>query len=94
MSGFSMSEDLRSMAQREVERVGIIVDRLVVLDHERASSLVSVLMSYHQDCEGFFRDGKWLQCLEAAFICWAYVDAGLHLGVFSVPDDMKDMFTV
>jgi hypothetical protein len=89
-----MDENLENIAKREMERASTIVRRLVVLDREKASSLVSVLMSYLRDCEGFYRDGKWLQCIESAFICWAYVDAGLHLGVFSVPDDMRDIFTV
>lgn len=89
-----MADDLENIAKREVERADAIINRLVVLDQDKAGSLVGVLMSYHHDCDGFFREGKWLQCIEAAFICWAYVDAGLHLGVFSVPDDMKDTFTV
>ncbi|MBI4894820.1 MAG: hypothetical protein HY833_03760 [Candidatus Aenigmarchaeota archaeon] len=89
-----MTEDLQTIAEREVARVDSIVERMSVIDQDRAASLRGVLMSYYQDCKGFFQAGKYLQCIEAAFICWAYVDAGLHLKVFSVPEDMQDIFTV
>jgi len=89
-----MPEDIEAIARKEVDRVDMIIERMSVTDPERAASLRGVLMSYYQDCKGFFQSGKYLQCVEAAFICWAYVDAGLHLGVFSVPEDMQDIFTV
>lgn len=89
-----MEEDLRKIAEREVARVDMIVGGIEVTDKERAASLTTVLESYHRDCVGFFQKGQYLQCIEAAFICWAYVDAGLHLKVFAVPDGMRGIFTV
>lgn len=88
-----MREDIESKARKEVERVDEIIASLKVVD-ERADSLVEVLKSYHEDCRSFLKRGQFLQALETAFICWAYVDAGLHLGVFSVPKDMRKTFTV
>lgn len=84
---------MERQARREVERVDGIMASLEVLDG-RSESLMSVLRSYHEDCRSFLERGQFLQALEAAFICWAYVDAGLHLGVFKVPDGMRDTFTV
>jgi hypothetical protein len=89
-----MTEDLRTIAEKEVVRVDMIVERMSIIDEDKAAGLRDVLMSYHQDCRGFFQKGQYLQCIETAFICWAYVDAGLHLKVFSVPGDMQDIFTV
>jgi hypothetical protein len=89
-----MADELESVAKRELARVDEIVGSMGVLDAEKASALLEVLRSYHSDCRGFVEKGQFLQAVEAAFICWAYVDAGLHLKVFSVPDEMLGMFTV
>lgn len=84
---------MKLQAKKEVERVDKILANLEIIG-ERSESLVSVLKSYHEDSRKFFEEGQFLQALEAAFICWAYVDAGLHLGVFEVPGNMKALFTV
>lgn len=88
-----MQEGIESQARKEVGRVDKIVASLEIVD-KKANSLLSVLQSYHEDCKSFLEKGKFLQALEAAFICWAYVDAGLHLGVFKVPEELKNNFTV
>ena len=88
-----MQEDLEAQAKKEAGRIDEIMAELEVLD-EKSGSLVNVLKSYHADCRSFLERGKFLQALEAAFICWAYVDAGLHLGVFRMPNHMRSLFTV
>lgn len=88
-----MRDDIEAEARKELERVDKIRASLEVVD-EKAGRLVEVLDSYHRDCRGFVEKGEFLQAVEAAFICWAYVDAGLHLGVFSVPEGMRKLFTV
>ena len=85
--------DLEQEAKKELERVNKIMENLEVID-SKADSLVEVLQSYHKDAKLFFDKEQYLQALEAAFICWAYVDAGLHLKVFRVPDNLKKMFTI
>jgi hypothetical protein len=83
--------ELEEKAKVELERVGRIMSSLKVVGD--AKGLIEVLKSYHEDCKKFYEKGQFLECVEAAFICWAYVDAGLHLGVFSVPEDMRSIFT-
>lgn len=85
-------DDIESKARKEVERTERIMSGLKVVD-KKSASLLEVLESYHRDARGFLEKGRFLEALEAAFICWAYVDAGLHLGAFEVPDDMRDIFT-
>lgn len=85
--------DLEKEARKEIERIDKIMKTLKVID-DRADSLVKVLNSYYDDSKSFLKKKEYLQALETAFIVWAYVDAGLHLGVFEVPDDMKKMFTI
>ena len=88
-----MAEGIEAKARKEADRVDKIMAGLEVVD-DRAKGLVSVLESYHMDCRSFLEKGHFLEALEAAFICWAYVDAGLHLGAFRVPEGMRRVFTV
>ncbi len=78
---------------KEMERIEKIMKNLKVVD-SKADGLVKVLNSYYHDSKSFFKKKQYLQALETAFIVWAYVDAGLHLKVFQVPDELKKMFTV
>lgn len=86
--------ELKTEATKEMERVKKIMESLKIIDSQKTDSLVKVMNSYYEDCLSFHKKGQYLQCLETAYILWAYVDAGLHLGVFKVPENMKKMFTV
>lgn len=85
--------NLEKESQKEIERIEKIMRNLKVVD-SKADSLVTVMSSYYEDCQSFHKKGQYLQALEAAYIVWAEVDSGLHLGVFKVPDSMRKMFTV
>lgn len=86
--------ELKSEAKKEVKRVKQIMENLEVADSDKADSLLKVMKSYYEDCLSFYKKEKWLQSLETAYIVWGYCDAGLHLGVFKVPESMHKMFTV
>lgn len=86
--------ELGKEARREIERIEKIMKNLKVINPKRADSLVKVMNSYYEDCQSFYKKRQYLQCLETAYILWAYVDAGLHLKVFTVPEELKKMFTV
>lgn len=84
---------LEKESKKEMERINKIMENIEVTD-SKADGLVKVINSYYEDSKAFFKRKKYLQALETAFIVWAYVDAGLHLKVFKVPDELKKMFTV
>jgi len=84
---------LEEEARKELDRIEKIKESLAIVD-SKADGLVKVMNSYYDDARSFYKKGKYLQALETAFIVWAYVDAGLHLGVFQVPENLKKMFTV
>ena len=86
--------DLKREAEKEAERVKKVMEKLEIVSPKESESLVKVMKSYCEDCLSFYERKQYLQALETAFIVWAYVDAGLHLGVFKVPDNMKKMFTI
>ncbi len=85
--------DLKKEAEKEIRRIDRIMKNLKIVD-DKADSLVKVINSYYEDSRTFFEKKQYLQSLEAAFIVWAYVDAGLHLKVFKVPEELKKMFTI
>ena len=86
--------ELKNEAEKEVKRVKLIMENLEVINSKNADSLLKVMNSYYEDCLSFYNKEQYLQALETAFIVWAQVDSGLHLGVFKVPDSMRKMFTV
>ncbi len=86
--------DLKREAEKETARVKKVMELLEIVNPKKSESLVKVMKSYYEDCLSFYKKGQYLQALETSFILWAYVDAGLHLGVFKVPGELKRMFTV
>ena len=89
-----MTDAIRSEATKELKRIKQIMEKLEIADSVKSVSLVKVMNSYYEDCLSFYKKGQYLQALETAYIVWAQVDSGLHLGVFKVPDSMKSMFTI
>jgi len=85
--------ELEEEAQKEIKRIEKIMKNLEVVD-SKADSLLKVLNSYYEDSKSFLKKKQYLQALETAFIVWAYVDAGLHLKVFKVPNELRKLFTV
>ena len=86
--------DLKREAEKEAERVKKVMEKLEIVSPKESESLVKVMKSYYEDCLSFYKKRQYLQALETSFIVWAYVDAGLHLKIFKVPDNMKKMFTI
>lgn len=85
---------LEKDALKEVKRANEIMNNLEIVDEKKSHSLMKVMKSYYIDCVAFYNKKKYLQSLETAFIVWAYVDAGLHLKIFKVPDKLRNIFTV
>ncbi len=85
--------ELREAAEREVERIKLIEKELKVVN-KKGQRLYELFKSYAKDCEHFLKEGKYLEAFEAAVISWAYVDAGLNLGLFSIPEKLRRLFTV
>jgi len=83
---------MKEEAEKEIKKMQPIVDSLK-LENKEAKELFQMTRSYFNDAKYFFEKGKFLQAFEAAVISWAYIDAGLHLGVFTVDSNFSKMFT-
>ncbi len=83
---------LKQEAKKEIQRIEKILQTLK-LRNRKGKKLLELIKAYFQDSKYFFQKKKYLQAFEAAVICWAYVDAGLHLKVFSVGKEIRKWFT-
>jgi hypothetical protein len=84
---------LEKEAEKEIRRMDGILEKLEVID-SKGEKILELVEAYNKDLKHFFKEKKFLQAFEAAVICWAYVDVGLHLKIFKVPEELKKMFTI
>jgi len=83
---------MKEEAEKEIKKMQPVVDSLNLVD-KNAKELFDMTHSYFSDAKYFFEKGKFLQAFEAAVISWAYIDAGLHLGAFTVNKKFSNLFT-
>ena len=85
--------ELENLAKGEIDKIAGVVKSLELIDHT-GRELFELIESYFIDSKHFYENRQYLQAFEAAVICWAYIDAGLHLKVFEVPKEFSKLFTV
>jgi len=83
---------MKDEAEKEIRKMQPVMDSLELND-EKARAVFDMAKSYFNDAKYFLEKGKYLQAFEAAVISWAYVDAGIHLDVFSVDAKFVKLFT-
>ena len=88
-----MEIEIEREAAKELKRIDEILGKVELLKPD-GKELLLICKSYHEDAHVFFKQQKFLQAFEAAVICWAYIDAGIHLGVFKVPPELSRQFTI
>ncbi len=86
-------EDLKAAAEKELERIGPAVESAELVS-EKGKKILQLAKAYLSDGKHFFEKGSYLDSFEAAVIAWAYVDAGLNLGVLKVGKEFLSLFTV
>lgn len=84
---------IENEAKREIERIDKVLKKLKVVNSE-GNKIFELVKSYHSDAKHFFDRKKFLQAFEASIICWAYIDSGLHLGIFEIPKEFSKLFTI
>jgi len=85
--------DIKQSAKKEIARMAAIFEHLKKHDVEKAPEFYDFAKNYFDDGRWFYEKGKYIEAFEAAVIAWAYIDAGLKLGFFSVPKELKVNFT-
>jgi len=89
---------LEEAAKREIAKMNQVMQTLKLVDEKQndkqAVELKKLVDAYYGDSAHFLHTEKFLEAFEAAVICWAYVDSGLHLGIFEVKEEFKKYFTL
>lgn len=85
---------IKSAAEKELARMAKVFEKIKVFNKEKAAEFYDFAKRYFEDSKWFASKGKYIEAFEAAVISWAYVDAGLKLGFFSMPKELKENFTV
>ncbi|MDP8012506.1 MAG: DUF357 domain-containing protein [Nanoarchaeota archaeon] len=59
---------------------------------KKAEQILRTARDYFDDSKYFLDNEDYTDAFEAVIISWAFVDVGLLLGLFDVPDELKDYF--
>ncbi len=86
-------EELKQMAEKEIGKVDNVLKNLKMVDNS-ATELYNLILAYFTDAKHFLNKKDFVRAFEAAVICWAYCDAGLHLKVFFIDKQFRKYFTV
>jgi len=88
-------ENIKKSAEKELARMEKVFSKLEMAEKadKTAAEFYDFAKRYFEDGKWFLSKGKSIEAFEAAVISWAYVDAGLKLGFFSVPKELKGNFT-
>jgi len=84
--------EIKALAKKEIDKVEIILKELKLVD-SKGNDILNLINSYFEDAKYFYGKKQFVQAFEAAVMCWTYADAGLHLNVFEISDDLKKLFT-
>ena len=84
--------EIKALAKKEIDKVEIILKELKLVD-SKGDDILNLINSYFEDAKYFYGKKQFVQAFEAAVMCWTYADAGLHLNVFEISDDLKKLFT-
>lgn len=85
-----MKTSLKQNAEKEINRMQEVFDKIKVKDGKEYFAFAK---TYFEDSKYFFGKKKYLEAFEAAVIAWSYIDFGLKLGWFKVPQEQKKWFT-
>ena len=88
-----LRDELKKISEREIKRMEEVLKDTVVKEN-RALEIYNLALSYHTDAKHFFEKGDFIRAFEAVVISWTYIDAGLHMDVFEVPEKHRKLFTM
>ncbi len=90
-----MKKELKNQISKHQKKMKEVFDKVKVVEEGKDfEELLELAYTYYKDAEYFRKKEKWVQSFEALIISWTYVDAGLRLEIFEVPDELKDYFTI
>ena len=86
--------EIKQEAEKEMKRMVEAFEKVEVDFQPKAKEFHDFAKNYFEDGKHFFEKEKFVQAFEAFIISWAYIDIGLKLGFFKVPNQIKKYFTI
>jgi hypothetical protein len=65
----------------------------IVKQNETEKQFLEMAENYYKDSSYFYGKKDYVRAFEAIVISWAYIDAGIKVGFFSVSEDIRHIFT-
>ncbi len=88
------TDDLRERYLKQKDKMSRVISELQVLSNSNESNdFLSMANNYFNDAAYFESANNFILAFEAIVISWAYVDAGIKAGFFTVPEELKNYFT-
>lgn len=87
-------KELLARIEKETKTMEEVFATLLVKDGEGLpKEFLAMAHNYFKDSKYFMGKKDPIRAFEAVVISWAYVDAGIKAGFFSVPDGLSHYFT-
>ncbi len=87
--------DISGAAEKEINRMNVVFGKLEFAKKSAlADEFYDFAKRYFEDGKYFYKNEKFIEAFEAEIISWAYIDAGLKLGFFNVPKELRKVFTI
>ncbi|MCL4399567.1 DUF357 domain-containing protein [Candidatus Parvarchaeota archaeon] len=88
-----MDDDISRRYTQERETMQRVFASLSVKKTKYSGEFFEMAHNYYNDSYYFFKKGDVTRAFEAIVISWSYIDAGLKLGMFSLPQELHTFFT-
>ncbi|MCL4372457.1 DUF357 domain-containing protein [Candidatus Parvarchaeota archaeon] len=91
-----MDDNLKERTEKEIAMMEKVFRSLSVKDRKNkfSSDFFDMSSNYFNDSKFFVGKKDYLRAFEAVVISWAYIDAGIKVGLFEVPANLREYFTV
>ncbi len=63
-------------------------------EDKQAVEFFDMSFNYYKDAQFFYEKGDFVRAYEGIVISWSYIDAGLKVGFFGLPNDLLPYFTL
>lgn len=84
---------MKENAEKELNRLREPIKHIKP-KNKKAEDLIMIAKAYYSDAEHFFKKAMYIESFEATIIAWAYLDAGLRIGILEIPEKYKEIFTI
>ena len=65
----------------------------IIRETKEERQFLDMAKNYYNDSDYFHGKGDSIRAFEAIVISWSYVDAGIKMGFFAMPEDFRLYFT-